>query len=75
MDEDAMERARRMQPELVRRLQDVPGILGIGVGRGRARGSIALRVLVRDQAAASVVPESVGDVDVIVEITGRLRAY
>lgn len=75
MSDMTMDQVRQQQTELVRQLEGVPGVLGIGIGRGRGPSTLALHVSVRDKASAARVPPRIGDVDVIVDVTGRIRAY
>lgn len=55
------------------RLLAVPGVTSVGIGHGPAGGE-ALVVGVVDAGVAARLPDAIGDVPVVVEVTGEVSA-
>lgn len=51
------------------------GVVGIGIGRNRAKTDYALKVLVTDRGAAARVPEQFEGTEVVVDIVGTASAF
>ena len=63
-----------IQSEFERRFAGLPGVLGIGLGKGEG-GEYELKVYVVDAHASEPFPKKFQDARVSVEVTGKITAH
>lgn len=64
----------KIQAEFERRFGNIPGIVGIGIGKGD-NGDYALKVYVDDSVTVRRIPRSFDDVQVSIDVSGGVSAY
>lgn len=75
MDDTRMDRARSAQERLEREIAGRPGVLGVGIGKGRDAASLAFRVYVKNKTISKMLPRDFEGFEVIPEVTGPIKAY
>ncbi|MGF1446707.1 MAG: hypothetical protein ACFBRM_10995 [Pikeienuella sp.] len=69
---DAFEKARAVQARLNERYGSEPWFAGVGIGKGEARGTFAVEILVADTAKAVSLPADLEGIEVRAVSTGPI---
>ena len=72
---DALDKVRIVQAQLNERYSSEPWFRGVGICKGRERGTFAVELMVAEDAEAVALPSTVDGVEVRAVKTGRIRAY
>ena len=70
----SVDHLKKLQRILEESVSDKRGVTGVGIGLNDARTDYVLRVLVESDKDAEGLPSRVEDVEVLHQVTGRVRS-
>jgi hypothetical protein len=75
MPKHSMNEMTSIQSEFTRRYSELPGLLGVGIGRDETTGDYQLKVYVQSAAVIKKLPRSFHNVPVSIDVTTGAVAY
>jgi hypothetical protein len=65
---------KRLQKVLEEKVEDKPGIRGVGISMNKNRTDYAFKILVDEEELTKTLPAKIEGVEVICEVTGSIKA-